>query len=101
MATEKVANYSEVQTAEVLAQYAAGSTVEQIATAVGRTVRSITMKLVKEGVYQKKAKTSSTAGQLTKADMASAIAARYELTTEAEKDLEKLTKATLVQLMAE
>lgn len=100
MATEKVANYSEVQTAEVLAQYAAGSTVEQIATAVGRTVRSITMKLVKEGVYQKKAKTS-TAGQLTKADMASAIAARYEMTTEAQKDLEKLTKVTLVQLMAE
>lgn len=100
MATEKVANYSEVQTAEVLAQYAAGSTVEQIATAVGRTVRSITMKLVKEGVYQKKAKTS-TATQLTKADMASAVAARYELNLEAQKDLEKLTKATLVQLMAE
>jgi len=99
MTTEKTVNYTEAQTAEVLAQYAAGSTVEQIATAVGRTVRSITMKLVKEGVYQKKVK-ASTAGQLTKADMASAVAARYELTLEAQKDLEKLTKATLVQLMA-
>jgi hypothetical protein len=33
--------------------------------------------------------------------MAAAVAARFELTTEAQKDLEKLTKATLVQLMAE
>jgi len=99
MTTEKTVNYTEAQTAEVLAQYAAGSTVEQIATAVGRTVRSITMKLVKEGVYQKKVK-ASTAGQLTKADMAAAIAARYSMNDAAEKDLEKLTKATLVQLMA-
>ena len=99
MTTEKTVNYTEAQTAEVLAQYAAGSTVEQIATAVGRTVRSITMKLVKEGVYQKKVK-ASTAGQLTKADMAAAIAARYSMNDAAEKDLEKLTKTTLVQLMA-
>jgi len=99
MTTEKTVNYTEAQTAEVLAQYAAGSTVEQIATAVGRTVRSITMKLVKEGVYQKKVK-ASTAGQLTKTDMAAAIAARYSMNDAAEKDLEKLTKATLVQLMA-
>ena len=100
MTTEKTVNYTEAQTAEVLAQYAAGSTVEQIATAVGRTVRSITMKLVKEGVYQKKVK-ASTATQLTKADMAAAIAARYSMNDAAEKDLEKLTKATLVILMAQ
>ena len=51
MAAEKKVNYTEAQTAQMIADYQAGQTVEAIAEAMGKAVRSVRSKLVREGVY--------------------------------------------------
>lgn len=51
MAKEAKVNYTEAQTAAIVADYEAGKTVEEIAEATGRAVRSVRAKLVREGVY--------------------------------------------------
>lgn len=51
MAAAKKANYTEAQTAQMIEDYQAGQTVEDIALAMGRAVRSVRSKLVREGVY--------------------------------------------------
>ena len=51
MAAEKKVNYTEAQTAAMIADYQAGQTVEAIAEAMGKAVRSVRAKLVREGVY--------------------------------------------------
>lgn len=51
MAAEKKVNYTEAQTAAMIADYQAGQTVEAIAEAMGKAVRSVRSKLVREGVY--------------------------------------------------
>lgn len=51
MATEKRVNYTEEQTAAIVNRYQAGETVEMIAESIGKAVRSVRSKLVREGVY--------------------------------------------------
>lgn len=51
MAAEKKVNYTEAQTEAMIAEYQAGQTVEAIAEAMGKAVRSVRAKLVREGVY--------------------------------------------------
>lgn len=51
MAAEKRVNYTEAQTEAMIAEYQAGQTVEAIAEAMGKAVRSVRAKLVREGVY--------------------------------------------------
>ena len=51
MAAEKKVNYTEAQVAQMIADYQAGQTVEAIAEAMGKAVRSVRSKLVREGVY--------------------------------------------------
>ena len=51
MAAEKKVNYTESQTAAMIADYQAGKAVETIAEAMGKAVRSVRSKLVREGVY--------------------------------------------------
>lgn len=51
MAAEKKVNYTEAQTAQMIADYQAGQSVEAIAEAMGKAVRSVRSKLVREGVY--------------------------------------------------
>ena len=51
MAAEKKANYTEAQTAQMIADYQAGASVEQLAESMGKAVRSVRSKLVREGVY--------------------------------------------------
>lgn len=46
-------NYSPELTESVIAQYRSGETVESIAEAIGKSVRSVRSKLVREGVYVK------------------------------------------------
>lgn len=47
----KAPNYTEAQTAAIVADYQAGKSVEDIADAAGRAVKSVRAKLVREGVY--------------------------------------------------
>lgn len=51
MAAEKKVNYTESQVEQMIADYQAGQTVEAIAEAMGKAVRSVRSKLVREGVY--------------------------------------------------
>jgi hypothetical protein len=51
MAAEKKVNYTEAQTAAMIQDYQAGKSVEDIAEAMGKAVRSVRSKLVREGVY--------------------------------------------------
>lgn len=51
MAAEKKVNYTDAQVAQMIADYQAGQTVEAIAEAMGKAVRSVRSKLVREGVY--------------------------------------------------
>ena len=55
----ETANYTPEQTAELINQYSSGVEVEQIAEAMGKTVRSVRSKLVREGVYIAKPKTKT------------------------------------------
>jgi hypothetical protein len=51
MAAEKKVNYTEAQTAAMIERYQAGESVEAIADSIGKAVRSVRSKLVREGVY--------------------------------------------------
>lgn len=51
MAAEKRVNYSEELTAEIVKRYTAGESVEDIAESIGKAVRSVRAKLVREGAY--------------------------------------------------
>jgi hypothetical protein len=51
MAVQKSANYTAELTASIVDQYTAGQGVEAIAEAIGKSVRSVRSKLVREGVY--------------------------------------------------
>lgn len=52
MAAEKKVNYTAEQTAAMIADYNQGKSVEEIAEALGKAVRSVRAKLVREGVYK-------------------------------------------------
>jgi uncharacterized hydantoinase/oxoprolinase family protein len=90
MAGEKMVNYTAEMTAQMVEMYKAGEGVEAIASAVGRTVRSVIAKLSREGVYQSKAKAEG-AKRVTKADLVAQIATAVGV--EADK-LESLEKAS-------
>jgi len=49
-------NYTPEMTAAIVDQYQAGVSVDEIATDIGKSVRSVRSKLVREGVYVAKAK---------------------------------------------
>ena len=51
MAAEKRVNYTEEMTAAIVDRYQAGESVEAIAESIGKAVRSVRSKLVREGVY--------------------------------------------------
>lgn len=51
MAKEAKVNYSEELTASIVQRYTTGESVEDIAESIGKAVRSVRSKLVREGVY--------------------------------------------------
>jgi hypothetical protein len=51
MAKQAKVNYSDEMTAAIVDRYQAGETVEAIAESIGKAVRSVRSKLVREGVY--------------------------------------------------
>ena len=95
---EKAVNYTPEQTAKIIAEYQAGVAVEQIAQAMGKTVRSIVAKLSREKVYVAKTYVSKTGEKPVKKDVtADAIGAILRLS---ENDIESLTKANKSALKA-
>lgn len=47
----KIANYTPEMTAQIVEQYQAGTSVEDLAASIEKSVRSVRSKLVREGVY--------------------------------------------------
>jgi hypothetical protein len=96
--TAKAVNYTAEQTAKMVADYQAGVTVEQMATELGKSVRSIVAKLSREKVYKAKTYVSKTGEAVVKKDtVADYIGDALGLT---EADTESLTKANKNALKA-
>lgn len=93
----KTVNYTAEQTAKAVEMYQAHETVETIATALGKSVKSIVAKLSREKVYVAKARTSNQAGA-TKADLVAQIAQSLGISEDAAGSLEKATREVLQAL---
>lgn len=94
--TAKTVNYTPEQTLKMVADYQAGVTVESIASALGKSVRSVVAKLSREKVYVAKTYTTKTGEAVIKKDAhADFIGEALGLT---EADTESLTKANKVAL---
>ena len=90
-------NYTPEQTAQMVADYQAGVTVETIAVAMGKSVRSVVAKLSREKVYVAKSYVSKTGEKPVKKDAhADAIGAILGMT---EPEIESLTKANKTALV--
>ena len=55
----KAPNYTAAQVAQITTAYQAGMDIDEIAQDIGKSVRSVRSKLVREGVYVAKPKTAS------------------------------------------
>lgn len=94
----KTVNYTPEQTAQIVADYQAGITVEAIALTLGKSARSIVAKLSREKVYQKKTYTSKTGDAVIKKDEVSDYIG--EALGLSEADVTSLTKANKTALNA-
>lgn len=95
---EKTLNYTPEQTAQLVADYNAGTSVEALAVTFGKSVRSIVAKLSREGVYKKKEYKTKTGEAVVKKDAhADAIGMILGLP---ENDVDSLTKANKAALKA-
>jgi hypothetical protein len=97
MATStKAVNYTTEQTANAIAQYATGASIDAIATALGKSTRSVIAKLSREGVYKAKEYKTKTGGTvIAKETFVELIANALNVDTEKLGGLEKANKATL------
>jgi hypothetical protein len=97
MMTNQTVNYTPEQTAQLVANYKAGATVETLATMFGKTTRSVVAKLSREGVYQ--AKTRATVARVKKAELVDRIAALCGAAPEAFDSLEKANHEVLEAIL--
>jgi hypothetical protein len=99
--TAKTVNYTPEQTLSMVADYAAGVTVETIALNLGKSVRSVVAKLSREKVYVAKTYTTKTGEPVAKKDMvADAIGAVLKLTEAETESLTKANKTALAKIFA-
>lgn len=109
MTDKKAPNYSEEMTTRIVEHYSACTSDEERSIALqtlseetGKAVKSLRMKLVREGVYKKPAYVSK-AGKTTetKSDIVSAIAEILDVADAALGGLDKATKAALELIRTE
>ncbi len=99
--TPKTPNYTPEQTAKVVADYVAGVTVDAIATALGKTTRSIVAKLSREGVYKAKEYVTKTGEAVqAKNEWADAIGKVLQMSVEETSSLTKANKTALKKIFA-
>ena len=97
----KAINYTPEQEAQMAADYEAGMTVDAIAEALGKSVKSVVAKLSRLGVYKAKTKAAGVSDRVTKASLVAQIEGRYAVEAGTFAEMEKLTKATLMVLLRE
>ena len=99
--SEKTVNYTAEQTAMLREEYLAGVSVETLAAAVGKTVRSVVAKLSREGVYVPKSYVSKTGEKPVKKDtVADAIGSVLQLSEAETESLTKANKTALSKIFA-
>jgi len=96
---EKIVNYTAEQTSEIVSRFVAGETKEALALAFGKSVRSITAKLSREGVYKAASKEKAEA-RVTKAELITKIAFAAGVEEEVLESLEKATSVALKAVLA-
>lgn len=102
MASEKTVNYTAEQTAELVQHYLTGTSVDKLAEMLGKSVASVTAKLVREGVYVAKSKAKAEGGRTTKGTLIKELAGMLNgVTYEQLETLEKASRDALVLLVAE
>jgi len=94
----KAQNYTPEQTQLIVAEYQAGTPIEQIAQLVGKSTRSIVAKLSREGVYVAKAKQA--APRVKKSELVERIAQAVGVPSELFESLEKANLEVLEHLAA-
>ena len=93
----KQPNYTNEQTVQVVELYKNGTNVDEIANTLGKTVRSVRSKLVREGVYVAKPKKASTKVQgPTKKELLRDLSANIDV-----QGLEGATKEAITRLIAQ
>lgn len=97
MASEKTVNYTAEQEAELATRYQAGEAVADLAVAFGKSVRSVTSKLARMGVYKAK-ETAKAEGRVTKAQLVLAVEAKLGLEAGTLASFEKADKTALEAL---
>jgi len=102
--TEKTVNYTPEQTAKMVADYVANptmDTVNEIAQAFGKTVKSVIAKLSREKVYVAKQRTTKNGDPIVKKDeTADAIGAVLKMSEGEIDSLTKANKTALVKIWA-
>ncbi len=94
--SSKVVKYTAEQTADLKARFAAGESMEQLATFFGKTTNSIIAKLSREGVYKAKEYVSKTGEKpIAKEAFVSMIADKLGVDADKLGGLEKANKAAL------
>jgi hypothetical protein len=93
--TEKTVNYTAEVTAQIVADYNAGESIEAIAAKVGKTTRSVVAKLSREGVYKAKAAVVKAEARVKKDELVAQIAAAAGVEQEVLDSLEKATAEAL------
>jgi len=94
----KNVNYTPEMTAQIVSDYEAGIAVEAIAEAVNKSVRSVRSKLVREGVYVAKPKTTSRkSDEPTKKELLNQLEAVYPFNV---NDLTGATKDGIKDLLS-
>ena len=85
----KAQNYTPEMTAQIVEQYQAGTSVEDLAASIEKSVRSVRSKLVREGVYVAKPKaTARKSDEPTKKELLNELETVYPF------DVNGLTGAT-------
>jgi hypothetical protein len=99
--TVKPVNYTAEQTAQMVSDYTSGVTVEAIALALGKTVRSVIAKLSREKVYVAKVYVSKTGEKPVKKDaVADAIGAVLKMTEAEVTSLTGANKTALAKIFS-
>ena len=96
--TDKTVNYTPEQTAQLVAKYQDGVTVETLATMFGKTTRSVVAKLAREGVYHAKSKNTGVS-RVKKSELVDRIANLCGATPEAFDSLEKANHEVLEAIL--
>lgn len=105
--TNKTVSYTEDQVSKMVADYVAADTdeardeaLQSIAEEFGKSVASVRSKLVREGVYVKKARTTKNGGEIvSKADLVAKIEDAIGVEPGGFDSLEKATKVVLTKIL--